>query len=74
MQMNPQASPGLDGFGPFFYRNFWHILKNQIFQLSSQFHKGDADTERINRAHIVLLPKKEVATSPDAFRPISLQN
>jgi hypothetical protein len=30
--------------------------------------------ERINRAHIVLLPKREGASNPTDFRPISLQN
>ncbi|WVZ49070.1 hypothetical protein U9M48_000451, partial [Paspalum notatum var. saurae] len=35
---------------------------------------GTADLERINRAHIVLIPKRPGATAPDAFRPISLQN
>lgn len=27
LHMNPNASPGPDGFGPSFYRKFWHSLK-----------------------------------------------
>lgn len=33
-----------------------------------------ADLERINRSHIVLLPKTADAMSVGAFRPICLQN
>jgi hypothetical protein len=33
-----------------------------------------ADLERINRSHIVLLPKTAGAMSVGAFRPICLQN
>jgi hypothetical protein len=38
------------------------------------FHNKSIDLERINRAHIVLLPKHEGASTPTAFRPVSLQN
>jgi len=43
-------------------------------ELLCSFHNGTANLDRINRAHIVLLPKKEVARQPKDFRPISLQN
>jgi hypothetical protein len=33
-----------------------------------------ADLRRINKAYLVLLPKKEGAISPKDYRPISLQN
>ena len=48
--------------------------QNPILSFFSLFHQGLADTERLNHAHIVLLPKKEAPTTLDAFRPISLQN
>lgn len=38
------------------------------------FHRGDAQLERINRSHMVLIPKKYGAVEVDAFRPICLQN
>jgi hypothetical protein len=40
----------------------------------TSFHGGDVDLDRINRAHIVLLPKCPGATAPKDFRPVSLQN
>jgi hypothetical protein len=73
-QMNKDASPGPDGFGPGFYRAFWPTVKLKILQLFSAFYNHQTDTECINRAHIVLLPKTATACTPDAFRPISLQN
>lgn len=38
------------------------------------FHAKSADMERINRALIVLIPKTTPALTPNAFRPVSLQN
>ena len=40
----------------------------------NDFHKGCAELATINKAFIVLLPKKVGATTPDNFRPVSLQN
>ena len=72
--MNINASPGPDGFGPAFYRKYWNTVKHLVFDLFRDFHAQKTDTAAINRAHIILLPKKEGARTPDAFRPISLQN
>ena len=74
LDMNRLSSPGPDGFGPSFYRSFWPSIKHAILPLFAQFHQGIADLERLNRAHIVLLPKNTSPSSPEAFRPISLQN
>ena len=49
-------------------------MKNDVLALLSSFHSGEVDLNRINRGHIVLLPKCEGATAPKDFRPASLQN
>ena len=72
--MDVHASPGPDGFGPSFYRHFWPTIKQDILELFSDFHSGSLLLDGLNRAHLVLLPKKEGARSADSFRPISLQN
>lgn len=72
--MNPNASPGPDGFGPAFYRKFWPLLKSSLLPFFYAFHDLSVDVERFNRALMILLPKKDVARTADAFRPISLQN
>jgi hypothetical protein len=38
------------------------------------FYNSIDQTERFNRTHMVLLPKKDSTRTPDAYRPISLQN
>jgi len=70
--MNVNNAPGLDGLGPAWYAAAWADTKTAVMGLQSSFHNGTADLNRINRAHIVLLLKKECACQPKDFRPISL--
>jgi hypothetical protein len=35
--MKISASPGLDGFGPGFYRKNWQVVKHKIFEAFQQF-------------------------------------
>uniref|UniRef100_A0A8I7B1C9 Reverse transcriptase domain-containing protein n=1 Tax=Hordeum vulgare subsp. vulgare TaxID=112509 RepID=A0A8I7B1C9_HORVV len=74
LTMNVNASPRPDGFGPAFFRINWDLVKHDLLALMNDFHIGSADLRRINRAFIVLLPKRVGASSPDNFRPVSLQN
>jgi hypothetical protein len=71
--MNPTSAPGPDGFGPSFYRSTWEFVKPAVMNFLDSFHDGSADLERINRTHIVLIPKTSDASTPGSFRPISLQ-
>ena len=45
-----------------------------MLHLFEQFYDGSLDLDCLNRAHLVLIPKKENSRTADAFRPISLQN
>lgn len=63
LSMNINASPGPDGFGPAFFKANWDLLKFDLLDLMNDFHKGTAELARINKAFIVLLPKK-VAPQP----------
>lgn len=72
--MNANSAPGPDGFGPAFYKAAWQTVKVQLMDFLAAFHHGDAQLERINRSHMVLIPKKPGAVDVDAFRPIYLQN
>jgi hypothetical protein len=72
--MDRNSSPGPDGFGPSFYCSFWPQLEPAVTHLFDAFHSGTLELDTLNRAHLVLLPKKEAARTPDAYRPISLQN
>ena len=37
LSMNTNASPGPDGFGPIFFRKFWHIIKPSILPFFAAF-------------------------------------
>lgn len=43
-------------------------------QFLSAFHEENIQLERVNRSHIVLIPKKPDAKTVEAYRPICLQN
>ena len=72
--MNANSTPGPDGLGPGFYKAAWQSVCPDVMRFLHGFHAGVAQLDCMNRAHIVLLPKKEAATTPSDFRPISLQN
>ena len=65
---------GPDGFGPAFFKFFWNLVNPSLVTLFEEFYENAADLQRINKSHIVLLPKKVGVTKPDQFRPISLQS
>jgi len=72
--MNPISAPGPDGFGPSFFKIAWPSVKQTVLHFANAFHAETAELERLNRSHMVLLPKKPDAVDVQAFRPICLQN
>ena len=72
--MNGLSAPGPDGFGTSFFKVAWPSVKSSIMIFAEAFHAGVADLARINRSHMVLIPKKPEAVDVHAFRPICLQN
>jgi hypothetical protein len=56
--MNRNSAPRPDGFGPSFYKASWATVKVQVMTFLHAFHNGEVDLVRINRAYMVLLPKK----------------
>jgi len=73
-QMNRNSAPGPDGFGPGFYSAAWDTVVDKVMSFIEAFAAGTVDLERVNRAFVVLLPKKQGATAPGDHRPICLQN
>ena len=72
--MNKNSAPGPDGFGPGFYSAAWETVMDKVMSFVESFVAGSVDLERVNRAFVVLLPKKPGATTPGDHRPICLQN
>jgi len=72
--MNRCSAPGPDGFGPSFYSATWHTVTEEVLGFLAAFYEDSLQLERVNRSHMVLIPKKADANTVDAFRPICLQN
>lgn len=70
--MNVNSAPGPDGIGPSFYKAAWGSVRGDVMSFLQAFHSGQVELERINRAHIVLIPKCVPATTSALYRPVSL--
>jgi hypothetical protein len=70
--MNRCSAPGPDGFGPSFYTAAWQTVREAVLSFLTAFYEGNVQLERVNRSHMVLVPKKPEATTVDAYRPICL--
>jgi hypothetical protein len=51
-----------DGFGPGFYRKFWNIANINFFD---GFFQQNLDTESINQAFLLPIPKSSIARTPN---------
>jgi hypothetical protein len=72
--MKPYKAPGPDGFQCIFFKQYWHIVGDDIFHLvQSAFQTGHFDSE-ISDTLIALIPKNDTPSTYKDFRPISLCN
>lgn len=65
---------GPDGFLGIFYQSSWDIVWEEVTKLVMEFFANGTVIGAINDTNIVLVPKIEVATTMNHFRPISLCN
>lgn len=66
--------PGPDGFNGMFIKKCWNIIKDEYYQLCTDFFNGNIDLEAINNSFIILVPKKNSPEMVNDYRPISLLN
>lgn len=65
-------APGPDGFTTRFYVSCWSIIKYDLLAAFSMFRRGDMrGLASINKALVILLPKKDGADELRDFRPVS---
>jgi hypothetical protein len=74
MQMELKKSPGPDGFPAEFFQKNWAIIKEDLMEMFSSFHKGELPLFHLNFGTIILLPKKENAIQIQQYHPICLLN
>lgn len=64
---------GPDGFTGTFFRSYWEIINLDIMELLDNFHSlSGGSFGSINRATLILIPKKNDACTVGDYRPISL--
>ena len=73
-EMNPDKSPGPDGFQAFFFQKCWDIIGMDLWRAIEASRKGGSILTEINHSFITLIPKKPDPEGPGDFRPIALCN
>ncbi|XP_026399762.1 uncharacterized protein LOC113295646 [Papaver somniferum] len=73
-EMDPDSSPGPDGFSGSFYRACWKIIQDDVVNAVQFCWKKIFIPKGLNSNFFVLLPKVEGARSPQQYRPIGLSN
>eukprot|EP00253_Pinus_taeda_P024931 PITA_24931 len=72
--MEPDKTPGLDGFSIHFYRICWDIIKADLFRMIKCFLQKSKVGGSTNSTFLALIPKEVNPMPLDCFRPISLCN
>ncbi|KAF3785524.1 retrotransposable element ORF2 protein [Nymphaea thermarum] len=71
---DPDSAPGPDGFPNKFYIQNWEIVKEDIQSYVRDFFAHGRLVRKVNRTHIVVIPKSLGDHNIENFRPISLCN
>lgn len=70
--MNPDKSPGSDGFQAFFFKKYLHILGEDLYVGIEATINPSSLLIDINNTFITLIPKKNDHIDPRDFHSISL--
>ncbi|XP_026383602.1 uncharacterized protein LOC113279107 [Papaver somniferum] len=73
-EMDPDSSPGPNGYSGSFYKACWHIIQDDVVNAVQFCWRRRFIPKGLNSNFIVLLSKVEGARSPNQFRPIGLSN
>ncbi|GLT96020.1 hypothetical protein SLE2022_136690 [Rubroshorea leprosula] len=73
-QIHSSKAPGPDGMNASFYKNYLHIIGEDITAITLDFLNNGIMEKDINLTHIVLIPKVKCPSSMKEFQPISLCN
>ena len=72
-QLPGDKSPGPDGFSRLFFKKWWPIIKQDVMAATNAIYNNRcSDLNLLNKATIVLIPKKEGADTIQGYRFISL--
>jgi hypothetical protein len=66
-------APGPDGFTGHFFKRCWPTIRADVMvDINSFYNNRNRDLNLLNKANIILIPKKDGAEEIGDFRPISL--
>lgn len=65
-------APGPNSFNLKFLQNFWLLIKDDVIEMFTDFHRSGSFVKYLNATFIVLVPKKEGAKCIGDLRPVSL--
>lgn len=72
MQLANNKASGPDGLPNEFLKIYWTDLKEEIFQILSDFYSDRLDLKSFNEATIIMIPKGTAPRTTGEFRPISV--
>eukprot|EP00253_Pinus_taeda_P036032 PITA_36032 len=72
--LQPDKSPGPDGFPINFYRDHWHLIKKDLAKMLRGVQRKGKMGGFTNSTFLALIPKENRPISFSRFRPISLCN
>jgi hypothetical protein len=73
-QMHPFKAPGPDGFQGIFFKQYWHIIGDDVVRLVSAAFETGSFPPALSETLIALIPKTDCPNNFKEFRPISLCN
>jgi len=73
-QMDPDKSPGPDGFNAFFFQSYWDIIREDTTKAVLNFFQTGKLLKEVNHTFVTLIPKVANSSRLSDFRPISCCN
>lgn len=74
MKLNPNKSPGPDGFTSGFFKSAWSVIRDELVSSIQRFFATGLLPRSTNATILTLVPKKPGASSISDFIPISCCN
>ena len=74
MEMGSLKAPGPDGYQPFFFKQYWHLVCEEVWHLVNDAFLWDTLDSNIVETLIVLIPKVDHPSYFKSFKLISLCN
>lgn len=73
-KMHHDKASGFDGLSPAFFQRFWSLMGHKVYEYFKNWLQMNSFPDELNNTIVVLIPKKENATSMKDLRPIALCN